>query len=195
MNFDQEKIYTKTQFYSNDGYFYFSMTNSTVLKLNEDLQIVQSKKLKGFIRSHSVLEGEVGVCSRIYDSEFTTECLKLDGNLKIKDRYRLGSSTDTRIRTLHNLKDGSSLLLTIKRGLKTKVEVRRLMSGGFISQPEVFSYDCGNFVSNPPGQFIELDGVYCFVFQCKSEAITHCINAKDAKKLSKSADLIEEDDN
>lgn len=192
VSFNLEKIYTNTKFNSSDGYVYVSGSNSTLLKLNENLEITHSRKLKGFVRSNSVRNGSVEVCSRIYDSDVSTECLKLDSNLKIQDRFLFGSSSDFRIRTLHNLEDGSSLLLIVSKGKKTKVEVRRLIPGGFISEPEVYSFDCENFVANPPGRFIELKGLYCFVFQCKFKGITYCINAADAKNLTKRRGL--EDD-
>ena len=183
-NFDLVHISPIQEFSSSDGYVFISEHTTTIRTLSPNLKTTKELKLAGYVKSYSVLNGDISVCYHVYDPEGHDECARFDPRLKIKTNVTLNQAPHYLQRRIYNLADGSSLVMSVSVD-KVKTIVRKINADGRISEAEQFAYDCDGNVLYKVDHFLELKGdVYCFSFDCKSGTITHCTSPAQVRRLS-----------
>lgn len=182
--FNLEKLYSFKKYDPQSGYVYISLQNSIVKLLNQYLEVSEERIFNGIITSHSVLNGNIGICSVINRLNPYTKCFKLNSRLEIQENYVLRNHLDKYDWKILNLINGDFLAVSISKKSPLSVEISHLASGGKISKPHVFVLPKCDFHLNPFEKFDELPGYYCFSFTCIRKSATYCVNSFEAVNLT-----------
>lgn len=156
------------------GYVYISLRDSNVKVLNSNLQVSEQRTFNNYISSHTVLNGNIGICTIDFKYD-RTRCFKLDSQLKTEEEYFLKNNRNNYYWKILNLVNGDYLAISVSKHHSTSVEVRRLAKDGRVGKSHFFTLRNCSSQFDPFIKFNELHRKYCFSFACKSERITHCI--------------------